>query len=198
MRAVAEESTEKPAGDGDAFGGGMIALVPDEASAVKLAVQGGEDLDELHLTLTYLGPDIEQVDEAQRRRIVDAAGRLAEATAPVQARIFGHATFNPDGHDDREPCAVYLIGDTDALGPLKDQLDRYASAEQHEPYYPHVTGGYGLTAADLTYTGSVTFNVLRVAMGEANIIIPLTGGEEETSDDDTDEPAGDQEGDPAE
>lgn len=186
MRAVAE-----------AFGGGMIALVPDENSADQLAVEGGDALDELHLTLTYLGPDAEQLDEATRTKIVNAVEKVAGTTAPIEARVFGHATFNPDAHQDRDPCAVYLIGDTDALGPLKDEFDPYASAEQHQPYYPHVTGGYDLAAADLTYTGPVTFDAVRVAMGEANIIIPLTGGQEDGTDDDTDDTAGDQEGDPA-
>lgn len=186
MRAVA-----------DTFGGGMIALVPDEDSADRIAVdnaeESGEEPSELHLTLTYLGPDVEEIDEAQRRRIVDAVERIAGRTAPITARIFGHATFNPDAHQDRDPCAVYLIGETGALGPLKAELDRYASAEQHEPYIPHVTGGYDLSAADLSYTGPVTFDAIRVAIGEANVIIPLTGGEEEeTSDDDEpDDTAGD-------
>lgn len=167
----------------DGFDGGMIALVPSEGDVGRLALDGGEDPTELHLTLVYLG-DAEEIPNDQRIKIVDAVERVAGRAAPVAARVFGHATFNPDGHHDREPCAVYLVGDTTALGPLKDELDQFASIEQHAPYIPHITGGYGHTADDLSYTGPVVFDSIRLAIGEINIIVPLTGGEEEESDDD--------------
>jgi hypothetical protein len=161
----------------DGFSGGMIALVPSEDDVDNLALTGGEDPFELHLTLTYLGPDSESIEPERRREIEQTVERLAGQTAPIAARVFAHSTFNPDRYKDRDPCAVYLIGDTDALGP-------FASAEQNEPFIPHVTAGYDRVAADLSYTGPVTFNALRLAMGEDNVIIPLTGGEEEFNDDD--------------
>jgi hypothetical protein len=40
-----------------------------------------------------------------------------------------------------------------------------------------------LTAADLSFTGPVTFDAIRVALGDANNMIPLTGGKEESSAD---------------
>lgn len=182
MRAMAEENT-----------GGMIALVPSEDSADQLALgtEGGESADELHLTLTYLGDDVSAMADDEKRKIVAAVEKVAEATPPVTARAFAHATFNPDAHDDREPCAVYLIGDTDALDDLRGELDRHAAAEQYMPYIPHVTAGYGLNAGDLSFTGPVVFDAIRVALGDANIIIPLTGGEEETEDDRADAEADD-------
>jgi hypothetical protein len=174
----------------DTFDGGMIALVPTEDSAELLAVDGGEDVAELHLTLTYLG-SIDEIPDDQRTKIVDAVERIAEQTPPVTARAFSHATFNPDRHDDRDPCAVYLIGDTTALEPLKAEFDQFAAVDQHASYIPHVTGGYDLTAPDLTFVGPVTFDAVRVAIGEANIIIPLTGGDEESSEEgDEDDGAG--------
>lgn len=178
MRAMAEENT-----------GGMVALVPSEDSAELLALsaRNGESIDELHLTLTYLGDDVAAMDEGDKRAIVKAAEKIAEATPPVTARVFAHATFNPDGYEDREPCAVYLIGGTDELDDLRGEFDRFASEEQHKPYIPHVTAGYGLAATDLTFTGPITFDAIRVALGEANIIIPLTGGEEEESSADGDD-----------
>jgi 2'-5' RNA ligase len=174
MRAMAEENT-----------GGMVALVPSEDSAKLLALstEDGEPADELHLTLTYLGDDVSTMNESDRRAIVKAAEKAAETTPPVSARVFAHATFNPDGHEDRKPCAVYLVGGTDELDDLRREFDRFASEEQHQPYIPHVTAGYGLTAADLSFTGPVTFDAIRVALGDANIMIPLTGGKEESSAD---------------
>lgn len=174
MRAMAEENT-----------GGMVALVPSEDSAELLALTaaGSEPLDELHLTLTYLGDDVATMSDADKQAVVAAAEKVAESTPPVQARAFSHATFNPDGHDGREPCAVYLIGDTKALDDLRAEFDTFADGEQHAPYIPHVTAKYGAAAGDLTFTGPVTFDAIRVALGDANIIVPLTGGEEESSAD---------------
>lgn len=165
--------------------GGMVALVPSEDSAELLAltVPGGEPIDELHLTLTYLGDDISAMTDTEKQAVVSAAEKAAESTPPVTAHAFAHATFNPDGHDDRKPCAVYLIGDTDQLDDLRGEFDRFADGEQHAPYFPHVTAKYDAEAADLTFTGPVTFDAIRVALGDANIIIPLTGGEEESSAD---------------
>ncbi len=44
---------------------GMIALVPDEESLKKLAVDGGDEADQLHMTLLYLGSNDLYDDEAQ-------------------------------------------------------------------------------------------------------------------------------------
>src|ERR687887_1744998 len=163
----------------DAFGGGMIALVPSEADRQRLALADGEDPDELHLTLTYLGPDAEQLTEPTRVALEEAARGAAAGTAPIDARVFGHATFNPDGFADQEPCAVYLIGDTTALDGLRAIFNPYAAAEQHAPYVPHVTAGYGKQAGDLSYTGPITFDAVRLALGADNTVIPLTGSTQE-------------------
>lgn len=177
---MAEESTD-----------GMIALVPTEDSAESLALTSpdSETADELHMTLTYLN-DVGAMTDAQKRAMVAAVEKVADSTPPVQARVFSHATFNPDGHDGRKPCAVYLVGDTDALDDLRGEFDRFASAEQYKPYFPHMTAKYDANAGDLTYTGPVTFDAIRVALGDANIIIPLTGGEEESDDDGDDGESG--------
>lgn len=156
----------------DEFGGGMVALVPSAEDRQRLAVDGGEQPDDLHLTLTYLGPDAGQIDEAT---IADAVSAAAAGAAPVNARVFGHATFNPDGYEGRDPCAVYLVGDTPMLDELKRALDPHASADQHAPYIAHVTAAYGPSASDLAYTGPVTFDALRLAVGDHSRDIPLTG-----------------------
>jgi hypothetical protein len=182
MRAMAEENT-----------GGMVALVPSEDSAELLAltVENGEPADELHLTLTYLGDDVSTMGDGDKRALVEAAEKIAAETTPVAGRVFAHATFNPDGFEGRDPCAVYLVSDTDQIDELRGEFDRFASTDQHKPYFPHVTAaGYGLAAGDLSFTGPVTFDAIRVALGDANIIIPLTGGEEESSADGDSEESG--------
>lgn len=157
--------------------GGMVALVPDDASARRLYVFGGEALDQLHVTLLFLGDDITGWAEAFRDDLTAAvAGVLASyPRRPIVARAFAHTTFNADGGPDgeRDPCAVYGIGDSTVLGPLQRDiaaaLDRVAGPDtggvipgQFAPWTPHLTAGYGMTGADLTYLGPVTFD--RVAV----------------------------------
>lgn len=165
--------------------GGMIALIPTDADQKRLAVDGGDAPAQLHLTLAYLGDDVtgwppENVDallaEVQER----ANG------GPIEARVMGHAMFNPDGgpDGDRDPCMVYLIGDTDRLAPMRSDFASLVENKinvpvQHEPYLPHVTGGYNLDADALTYTGPITFDRIRVAMGDNVTDYPLGGTKED-------------------
>jgi hypothetical protein len=165
--------------DGDTGGhtGGMIALIPADDDAQNLAVDGGDDPNELHLTLVFLGDDVSDWDDSQRAQVMVAAQQIAATMGPVHARAFGHAQFNPDGGEDgtRDPCAVYLIGDTDQLGPARDALAGTTDQDQHSPFVPHVTAGTGVNPSDLSYTGPVTFDRMRVALGDQSTDIPLGG-----------------------
>jgi len=158
----------------DIGGAGMVALVPDEASRAALALTSGaaEAPNGLHLTLTYLGDDAVSMPQERRLALMSAATGTATSLHPVVARAFGHATFNPD---DDAACAVYLVGDSDVIDILRSTFDGYASNQQHAPFIAHVTAGYGRAAADLSFTGPVVFDALRVAIGEISTDIPLTG-----------------------
>lgn len=161
--------------------GGMIAFLPSEKDAEALALAGpnAEPVEELHATIAYLGDDVTGWDLDARRVVLEAVVEATSGLAPVEARVMGHATFNPDGHDDREPCAVYLVGDSEALRPIRDAILALAHMppvelpEQHEPTVWHITGGYGLQAADLTFTGPVTFDRIAIAFGPEWTVVPL-------------------------
>lgn len=149
--------------------GGMVALVPSAGDVARLTVEGGDPADELHLTLAYLGDDVTEWTPAQREAVL-AVAQEHSGGGPVPARIMAHALFNPDGHDDRDPCAVYLVGDTPALTPLRESVITALRAaidlpRQHEPTIFHVTAGYGLNPGALSYVGPVVFDRLRVALG---------------------------------
>lgn len=155
--------------------GGMVALLPDPASAGQLAVDGGERQQDLHLTLCYLGDDVTGWSDEQREQVIERARMAAGWTPPIDARAFAHATFNPDAYADREPCAVYIIGGSDRIAEFNQELRSLASALQHPGFVPHVTAGYGMRAADLTFTGPVRFDQLVVALADDWTRIPLTG-----------------------
>lgn len=159
--------------------GGMIALLPDRDDAAMLAHPAGDDPAGLHVTLAYLGDDVTRWPAPAHQAVREVAQHLMTGNLPVPmyGRAFAHATFNPDhGPDgDRDPCAVYLIGDTPHLPLLRDRVLGLAGAylasagvtlpEQHEPFVPHLTAGYGLTAGSLSYTGPVRFDRLVLALG---------------------------------
>jgi 2'-5' RNA ligase len=150
--------------------GGMIALIPRESDAAALAVSRGEKPEEMHLTLTYLGSDVTGMDSRQRNAIAAAAAGVAVMLPPVETRVFGHATFAPG---EPKECAVYLVGDSTVLGPLRAELAQFGGDDQHEPFMPHITAGYGVKQSKLTFTGPVVFDRLRVALAGDHYDFPL-------------------------
>jgi hypothetical protein len=172
---------------------GMVALIPADPEAY--AVPGGEPAAELHVTLAYLGDKVDQWTDEQRAAVHEDAQHLAglwgdaAAGGPggERARVFAHAQFNPDGGPDgtSTPCAVYLLGDSGSLTALrmavvdglKQRIGDADWPDQHEPFVPHMTAGYGLDASALTVTGPIEFDRIRVAIGGDVTDYPIGGGE---------------------
>lgn len=180
------------AADGSHMQGAMIALMPTAEDAERLAFEGGEAADQLHLTLRYLGKGAE-FSEAARQSVIDAvAGALPHyVSGPVTAKAFGAAHWN--GNSD-EPCWVWSVGD-DAETPrtlgmlhgaiamaLEEGLadvDHPGLPEQHTPWQPHVCAAYSdeldLIIALEERLGPVTFDRVRVAFAGDHTDIPLGG-----------------------
>lgn len=154
--------------------GAMVALIPMQEDIDRLAIPGGEDPAELHVTMAYLGDAVEWPDDA--RVAVEAAVREIAGSA-IDGTVWGHASFNPDGDD---PCAVYLV-EGEKLPAMRDAvLDIFESQsgfpalpQQHEPFVPHITAGYGLSVSELSATGPVRFDRLRIAFAGENVDIEL-------------------------
>lgn len=157
--------------------GGMIALLPRRDFTEALAIPGGEPLSDIHLTLAYLGQDITGL--TCKDDMVKAMSTIAGSIHAVLARVFGHATFNPDGgpDGDMDPCSVYLVSDCASLGPLRDSVQEACAKlidlpNQHNPFIPHITAGY--TICDLTFTGKIIFDRLSLHWAGDEIDFPLT------------------------
>lgn len=183
-----DPAAEPPADDTQAppapvHRGGMVALVPSDPNA--LAVDGGDPAEELHLTLAYLGDDVSVLSADQVAAVHHMAQDMAQHSAPVEGRVMGHAQFNPDGGPDggMDPCAVYLVGDATTVENLHRVFqDGLAAAlgvdlpEQHAPFIPHITAGFGLDPAALSATGPVTFDRIRVALANDVTDYPIGEG----------------------
>lgn len=159
----------------DEHTGGMIALIPRAEDAAQLVVPGGEKADDLHLTLAYLGDDVSTMSSETRNTILAFAAASAATMPTIEARVFGHAVFNPDGHADRDPCSVYLIGDSAmiemARHSIMEDLPGELRAIQHAPFIAHVTAKYALKK--LSYIGDIAFDRLVVAFAGDQYVFTL-------------------------
>lgn len=137
--------------------GGMVALYPRQQDTELIVVPGGEPTHDLHCTSVYLGQDVQGQDPTE---LIDHLHYVAPQFGPIEAKIFGSAIFNASGED---PCVVYLVGGspdiTGLFRMLKDFVaERYpGAAEQHDPYFPHITAAYGAGAV-LPYEGPIVFD----------------------------------------
>lgn len=157
--------------------GGMVALYPRSDDARQMSLPGGEPVQDLHLTLAYLGEDVSQMDPGGLSQVL---GDIAHSFPKINARVMGHATFNPDGGDDgsSDPCAVYIISDSEDLDELhrevRDRTEEQVNLPtQHTPWLPHVTAGYALDANRLTFTGQVTFDRIGLRFAGQSKDFPL-------------------------
>lgn len=156
--------------------GGMIALIPRAEDTDALTVPGGEKAADLHLTLAYLGDDVADMPNEMRNIIVSQAAAMAAGLPPVEARVFGHGVFNPDGFEGREPCSVYLVGQSPAIDMIRqsimEQVPPDIRALQLVPFIPHITARYG-ALKKLSFTGDLVFDRVSVALAGDTYDFPL-------------------------
>ncbi|HSE07703.1 MAG TPA: hypothetical protein VLB29_03470 [Nocardioidaceae bacterium] len=173
------------AADGSHMQGAMIALMPTAEDAERLAIEGGETADQLHLTLRYLGKGAD-FDEESRAAIVDSVRTLAEGMPPVTAKLFGAAHWNGNGD---EPSWVWSVGDDPEHGPSLEAAHGMAEEallmapmdvelpSPHTPWVAHVCAAYSdeldLVIALEERLGPVTFDRVRVAFAGDHTDIPL-------------------------
>lgn len=171
--------------------GAMVALVPAAADAERLAVEGGEPAEELHLTLVYLG-EADQINAASRQAIIDALTALAaewhtaaEGELSISGDAFSVSAFNPAA-EDKEPCIVLGVSG-EQIAAAHSQVSDVVKAvfgypAQHSPYVPHVTLAYTddmtLVAQLTDRTGEISFDRLRIAFAGSSHDIPLGGSGE--------------------
>lgn len=120
-------------------------------------------------------------------RSMNEWGREKAQKGPLQANIFSHAIFNPNGDGGFDPATVYLLdgaedrADIEALSSrveyeITERIGSNQLPQQHRPFIPHITAGYGVPVDMLTYTGPVQFDRIRVALGDDVVDFPLGGG----------------------
>ncbi|MGY3199719.1 phage minor head protein [Streptomyces sp. TE5632] len=195
-RPLENARQQTAAADGSHLMGGMIALMPTAEDAARLALDGGEAAEELHLTLYFLGDDGAAWTEEQRTELVDGVrAAVAEFEGPFTARAFGANHWNP-GTD--SPSWVWAVGDDRdrpdtaptlehvrqlVTSALEGTHDRPELPVQHSPWVPHVCAQYGDDPAVLPdlvdRLGGITFDRVRLAFGGDHTDVPLGPQQEE-------------------
>lgn len=128
---------------GDVVGvdkGAMLALSVPADAAQGLAVDGGLDPDDLHVTLVYLGKDI---PAGTWERAVEVARQVAADQPPLTGQLGGIGAF-PDRGDG---VPVYVPVDVPGLEVLRQRLADALDAAgipyaRNHGYTPHVTLRY--------------------------------------------------------
>jgi hypothetical protein len=174
----------------DHLNGCMIALMPTEEDAARLAVKSGEAAADLHCTLYFLGDDENAFDPAARQEIIGCIMMMFAEFPPITANIFGAAHWNGGSE---KPSWVWSVGDQKPPDgcPLEAVHDTTCDAvwtaapigveipAQHTPWVAHICAEY---SDDLTLVkelekrlGPVTFDRVRVSFGHEDTDIPLSG-----------------------
>ncbi|WP_228980141.1 phage minor head protein [Streptomyces sp. DH12] len=188
------------AADGSHYEGAMIALVPADDDAQRLALDGGEEVEQLHLTLYYLGEGADWSPEHRTELIRLVQEATADLPGPVHARAFGVNLWNP-GSD--SSAWVYAVGDdrdrpddaptlADLHEAATDALEDRHGPEmpaQYTPWAPHVCAVYTTDTTPLDAMaqrlGPIRFDRIRLAFAGEHTDIPL-GPEREAPMPDTD------------
>jgi hypothetical protein len=166
--------------------GAMIALVPSVEDAERLAVDGGEPVNELHVTLAYLG-DAADIPVGARVALIADVTDAADGWGALDAEAFAVSAFNPNSPD-RDPCIVLGLGgggldgvQTMAAIAASDASkgpDGWDMPEPRRPWIPHLTLVYtddlSRVAELADRTGPITFDRIRVAFAGEHTDIPLT------------------------
>lgn len=173
--------------------GAMIALVPTAEDAERLAIDDMEPADELHLTLMFLGSASEIPSEAADDIATDLE-RIAAEQPPITAFAFAADWFNPLGDD-----PAWVLGVSSEMLPDIQIEARVAAAvpvqhgtagewevpAQHSPWVAHVTLAYSPESSMIEQLperlGDITFDRLRLAVGEDVRDFPLGGGDSLTA-----------------
>jgi 2'-5' RNA ligase len=157
------------------YRGGMIALRPADPGA--LAHPDGDPAADLHLTLAFLGEDVGEMDRRQVEDLLGAVAAVAETMSPFTARVAGWGALGA------EDAAVLLLNGgeiADAREQLIDELCPECLPEQHEPFIPHLTIGYGLDPGMALpgYGGQeVAFDAISLNLADHEVRFPLSGVE---------------------
>ncbi len=146
-----------------------------------MAIPGGEDWDELHLTLAYLGKR-DRISDQVIAAMQETCDVFARSNAPLEGRIAGlgmfDATENSDGKD-----VIYAKPDVPGIMEFREQLARALTATgavvaSNFAFTPHMTLAYvepGEFPEASVQRLPVRFDTITFSVGGDRTDYPLSG-----------------------
>lgn len=165
----------EPAKDGEVHTSVMIALYPSAEVAQQLALEGGEHVDELHVTLAFLG----KANEIKERHAELAAlvQQFAAAHAPLTGEVSGLGLFTAGPQP-----VTYASVDVPGLPHFRQELVNALEAagfpvSKNHGYTPHMTLAYADRRDHNPANLGLEFPSVTIAFGGQRTTFPLTGVE---------------------
>jgi 2'-5' RNA ligase len=155
--------------------GVMIAFFPSPQQQDELSVPGGEEPEELHLTLAYLGTVGIEVPDTAEAQIIAEVSKWAARVAPVSATLAGIGVFTAD-----VVPVTYASVDAPTLpGIRQDLIERLTVAGlpalATHGYTPHITLAYDDLRNVLIPSMNLLFTSVVVVFAGQQTAIPLGG-----------------------
>lgn len=122
--------------------GAMLAIPVPVQVADRIAIEGGEPPERMHITLAYIGPDVELAPR-DRQKIVNIAYQLAQSESPIDVSLDNTGWFL--NHDE---AVYYAKVESPELEDFRQTLvaaldqNGVEYSKDHANYTPHVTLKY--------------------------------------------------------
>lgn len=152
--------------------GAMVALYPAPEIASRIALTGGEDPAELHVTLAFLGDARDIKDGERLHRVVEG---FAASTPPISGYLAGTGTFTA-GEEPVTYASPDLPGLPTARHRLVDALEHagFPPTRDHG-FTPHITLAYGAERPPSLPALPLTFDRISVVLGGERADFPFSG-----------------------
>lgn len=162
--------------------GVMVGFFLKMTEAQQLTVTGGEPVQDLHMTLAYLGEKAELADgdDPELSRVKSRIATFASSHAPLAATVAGYGRFTANPYDGTTPF-IGLV-DCPGLPQWRESLVTALRAAAYPPdathgFTPHITLAYVPEAAplpDVTVPNiRLSFTSLTLAIGDMRFSYPL-------------------------
>lgn len=160
--------------DAEQHTGVMVAFYPDPDQAAELALPDGEDPEDIHLTLAYLGQVGAELSDEDEAAVVQAVKAWAAQQEPVTGAVAGIGFF------DQDPPVTYASVDAPALPTARQKLVEGLAAAgvphvQTHGYTPHMTLDYADRRDHNPPLTPLNFTHAHVRFANNKTVVPLTG-----------------------
>ncbi len=159
----------------------MIALYPSPEIQSKLAIEGGEPKEELHVTLAYLGR-VSEIGAEVLEELALTVRHFAERYARLEGTIGGFGRFSASETSDGKDV-IYASIDVPNLASFREKLvmeiEDIAPAKREHGFTPHMTlayvGAFEESPVDRLEPVEVSFAALELVIEGQRQAFPLKG-----------------------